>query len=451
MPTSHKCSVIFGVFWIAVLAVPISAQQVEGEAADPRPNIFFDCDGRDCNSEYYRTEITWVNWVRDREVADVHVIMTSLTTGSGGREYQVDLIGYGEYDGYEDTSVFQALSTDTDRERLDGIAHALGVSLANFANQSGFRGIVTLQGADAASGGPTGTRLVAQGEVDDPWNLWFFRFNGSGNLDGEQTRSSVRLNTSLSASRVSPTWKINFFGYTNLNRVEFDLADGTFTDQRTDWNLSQMITYALSEHWSIGAMSQVSRSTRSNQNFRAELTPAIEYSFFPYDEATRRSLTVFYNFGPAYRDYIEETVFGQLQETKWEQSLEIELSQRQPWGDAGINVRASHYLHDINRHSVSLRGDVDFRIVRGFSVNARGDIGWVDDQIYLSAGGVTDEEALLRLRTRATDFNYGLTVGFSIQFGSIFNNVVNNRFRGASGAAAMAAYRGGGGGGGFGR
>ena len=451
MPISHKCAAILGVFWIAVLATPISAQQAEGEAPNPRPNVFFDCDGRDCNSEYYRTEITWVNWVRDREVADVHVIMTSLTTGSGGREYQVDLIGYGEHDGYEDTSLFQALSTDTDRERLDGVTHALGISLASFANQSGFRGIVTLQGSNVASEGPVGTRLVSQAEVDDPWNLWFFRFNGSGNLDGEETRSSVRLNTSLSASRVSPTWKINFFGYTNLNRVEFELEDGTFTDQRTDWNLSQMITYALSERWSIGALSQLSRSTRSNQNFRAELTPAIEYSFFPYDEATRRSLTVFYNIGPAYRDYIDETVFGELEETKWEQSLEIELSQRQPWGDAGITVRASHYLHDIQRHNVSLRGDVDFRIVRGFSVNARGDIGWVDDQIYLSAGGVTDEEALLRLRTRATDFNYGLTVGFSIQFGSIFNNVVNNRFRGAGGAAAMAAYRGGGGGGGGGR
>ena len=71
MPVSHKCSVIFGVFWIAVLAVPLSAQQAEGEATDSRPNVFFDCDGRDCNSEYYRTEITWVNWVRDREVADV--------------------------------------------------------------------------------------------------------------------------------------------------------------------------------------------------------------------------------------------------------------------------------------------------------------------------------------------------------------------------------------------
>ena len=42
---------------------------------------------------------------------------------------------------------------------------------------------------------------------------------------------------------------------------------------------------------------------------------------------------------------------------------------------------------------------------------------------------MTDEEILLNLRTRASDFNYGLSFGFSYRFGSIYNNVVNNRFR----------------------
>jgi len=432
MPLSHKCGGMLGLLAIALLTASGSAQQAEEGALDPRPNVFFDCDGRDCNSEYYRTEINWVNWVRDREVADLHIIMTSLRTASGGQEYQIDMIGYGEHDGYEDSSLFQALSTDTDRERLDGITHAIGLSLGRFASESGFRGLVILEGAERAQGRSGSTRLVSQEEVDDPWNLWFFRFNGSGNLDGEETRSSVRLNSTLSATRVTPTWKVIFYNRIGLNKVEVDLNEGTFADQRTDWSSSQLIAYALSDHWSIMTQSEVSRSTRVNQNFRAELSPGIEYSFFPYDEATRRSLTAFYKIGPAYRDYIEETVFEKLSEVRWEHTLEIALSQRQPWGEAGISLSGSHFLHDIQRHNVSLRGDIDFRIVRGFSINARGDITWVDDQIYLSAGGVTDEEALLRLRTRATDFNYGIELGFSVQFGTIFNNVVNNRFRGVT-------------------
>jgi hypothetical protein len=77
-----------------------------------------------------------------------------------------------------------------------------------------------------------------------------------------------------------------------------------------------------------------------------------------------------------------------------------------------------------------MRGDVDFRITRGLSLNGEANISWVNDQIYLSAEGSTDAEALLNLQQRAQDFNYSIEVGFSLQFGSIYNNVVNNRFGG---------------------
>jgi hypothetical protein len=51
-----------------------------------------------------------------------------------------------------------------------------------------------------------------------------------------------------------------------------------------------------------------------------------------------------------------------------------------------------------------------------------------NDQIALPAEGVTDEEALLRLRQRATGFEFNVGVGLSYSFGSIYNNIVNPRF-----------------------
>lgn len=415
----------------------LGAQQGSG-----RPNVFFDCDGRNCNSQYYRTEITWVNWVNDQAVSDVHVIMASLTTGAGGREYQLDFIGRGAQSAYVDRVRFQTLPTDTDREELDGLAHTLGLGMARFANSAGYRDLVHLTAPDPESSGQGSRRVVSSQEVDDPWNLWVIRLNGSGNIDGEETRKTERLNGSFNVSRVTPAWKMNYNGNLNYSRQEFDLDDGTFRDARTDWGFTPLVVYSIADHWSIGFQGQVARMTRVNQNFRAELTPAVEFSVFPYEQATRRSLTAFYKIGPAYRDYIQETVYGELDETRWEESIEVEFSQRQTWGDAGVTVVGSHFLHDFERNNLSLRGDIDFRVVRGFSVNARANIAWVNDQIYLSAQGTTDEEALLRLQQRGTDFNYGMSVGFSVQFGSIFNNVVNNRFRGTG--------EGGFGGGGFG-
>ena len=42
-------------------------------------------------------------------------------------------------------------------------------------------------------------------------------------------------------------------------------------------------------------------------------------------------------------------------------------------------------------------------------------------------------EKKTQLQQLETDFRYGVSLGFSFQFGSIFNNVVNNRFRNVEG------------------
>jgi len=401
----------------------VSAQEDEENA---RPSVFFDCDGRNCSSDYYRTEIPWVNWVRDRPDADLHVIVTSSSTGSGGREYQFDFSGIEPYEDYDDQLFFRALPTDTEREELDGISHTLGVGLARFASLAGYRGIVQFQGQE---GDAVSSRVVSQGEVDDPWNLWVFRVGGNANLEGETREEEVRLRGSVSATRVSPTWNVNFFGNVNFNRVEFDLEDETFVDERTDWNFFQSTAYALADHWSVQLEFQSGRATRFNQDFRFETGGALEYSIFPYEEATRRAFTFRYTIGPGFRDYIEPTIFGQTSETRWEHSARVDFSSRQTWGDASVGISAGHFLYDFDRNTLRTDGNIEFRVVRGFNVDLRGEIEWVDNQIYLPADDGTDEERLLRLQQQATSFNFELSVGFSFQFGSVFNNVVNNRFR----------------------
>jgi hypothetical protein len=74
-------------------------------------------------------------------------------------------------------------------------------------------------------------------------------------------------------------------------------------------------------------------------------------------------------------------------------------------------------------------GDIDVRLFKGFSVNVGGSASRVHDQLYLKAGEATDEEILLRRRQLATAYRYRLQAGISYTFGSIFNNIVNPRFR----------------------
>ncbi|MFW5947902.1 MAG: hypothetical protein ACOCUW_05360, partial [Gemmatimonadota bacterium] len=57
---------------VPFLAVPAAAQNGEPE----RVRVFLDCQTRGCSQSEFRTEITFVDWVRDRTVADLHVILT---------------------------------------------------------------------------------------------------------------------------------------------------------------------------------------------------------------------------------------------------------------------------------------------------------------------------------------------------------------------------------------
>jgi len=420
-------ALFFSIVLISVAAAhPVVAQD---PASAARPRVFFDCQGPQCDQTYYRTEIAWVDWVRDAQDSNVHVIMTSQTTGAGGREYILAFIGREASSGYVAESRYRSSPTDTQREELDAIAYTLALGLAQFANSEGFGGLLRVEPLVSTLPDGAPDRVVSAQEVDDPWNLWTFRINASGNYSGEETRKNVQANAGINASRTTPVWKTNTQGSWSLSRQEIKRTDGSLLiDQRINWNLNMSLIYALAEHWSIGITGGPARQTNQNQRLRIQANPAIEYSVFPYEEATRHSLTFFYEVGPVYRGYFKETLLGETEEVLVEQALRIGFSQRQPWGNASVNVQASSYIPDLDRHRLSFNGSVSYRITRGLDLNGNASVARVKDQVYLPGEGLTEEQRLLRLQQEATDYQLNASFGISYQFGSIFNNVVNNRF-----------------------
>jgi hypothetical protein len=460
MALMERRSLTPGLILLALIlfAVPAAAQTGNGDTAaeaaaeapqnQSLPSVYFDCNGPNCNQNYYRTEIDWVNWVRDPDASDVHVIITSQMTGGGGRQFQLDFSGGPGFETYTDRVVLRTLSSDTEREELDAMAHMLSLGLARFAATNGYGGIVRLEGSGIAGRGAGAGGVVSAEQVNDPWNLWTFRIGANGNLNGEETRSTINLRSNFNASRVTPTWRVSYGGNVNYQRQERELSSGPFLSEEVNWGFNGTMVNSLAGHWSGGFTTSLGKNPSNNQDFQVGIKPALEYSYFPYDEATRRSLTVMYEAGPSYRNYIEETIFGAVRETRLEHDISVEFSQRQTWGDAGISLNGSQFLDETDKYSFGVNGNVSFRIFRGLNVNANANWNKVNNQVYLSAGGVSDEEDLLGLRNRASSFRYGMMIGLNYQFGSVFNNVVNNRFGG--GGPGGPGGPGGGGRGGFG-
>jgi len=398
-------------------------QQATIEALD----VFLDCQGVFCDFDHFRREITFVNWVRDRRDAHVHVLATSQATGGGGREFTLAFIGLREFAGRSDTLQYVSRNTDTQTEIRDGQVQTLKLGLMRYAarTQARERLRISYQAAEA-------TQAVVP--VEDPWDYWVFRTSVGGSIDGESLQQSLSVNGSLSASRVTEPLKITLRTSGRYSRSEYQL-DAATTYINTQKNLSAdgLLAVSLGQHWSAGILTSARSSTRLNQDFALEGGPALEYNLFPYSQSTRRQLTFLYAAGPAMYNYEQETIFDKTFETLPRHRLEVSLEVRQPWGSLNSSLEATQYLHDLARHQVNLFGGMQLRLVRGLQLNLFGSVGRIKDQIYLSKAGATDEEILLQRRQLGTDYRYDANISFSYTFGSRFNNVVNPRMGGGGG------------------
>ncbi len=390
--------------------------------------VFLDCSV--CDFDFLRTEIKYVDYVRDRKDADVHVLVTTERNSSGGEDFLIEYIGLGRFQGQTRALRQASAGTDTSDERRRGFARTFGLGLVPF-----LFGSQTLERLHLAYDVPIEEQNVpptSASAAQDPWNLWIYRAGLSVNLEGERANTGSGVRGNFSANRTTDVWKLSFGGNGDYNQDTFTLSDGrTINSLSRSWIVRTLGVRSLgSNHWAAAARASIGASSFENRDLAIRSAAGIEYSFFPYSESTRRSLFAQYTLGINKLVYDQVTVFDKLQEIVYDQNFQATLALRQPWGSTRVSVEGASYLHDLALHRMEVEGRLDVRLFRGFSLNVNGNASRVRDQLYLPKGAATDEEILLRLRRLQTGYRYALSVGFNYQFGSIFNNVVNPRFDG---------------------
>jgi hypothetical protein len=415
-------------FVLAVLALAFVPGAASAQTDRPAPadqlRVFLDCDR--CDFDYLRREIPFVSYVRDRKDAEVHVLGTTQSTGSGGVEFTFKFIGLGRFAGIDDELKLATQQTDTEDDRRRGYLRVLKLGLVRYVTSTSLgENLQLLYRPPEQPPGAAGSK-----PVNDPWNFWVFRVRGSGSVSGEQSSSGRNLSSSVSVNRTTEGWKISGSANLNYRRNRYTLSDGEdLTDESHEHSAGTMIVKTLSGHWSAAARARISSSTFVNQDRAVRLATGVEYNFFPYSESTRRQLVNQLTIAMTNYDYMEPTIYGKTSETVGSAIFLSSFDVRQPWGDSGLSLEASMYFHDPARHRVVLDGNIDVRLFRGLSLNMEGSVSRVRDQLYLKAGDATDEEILLRRRQLATSYRYRFSTGVTYTFGSIFNNVVNPRFR----------------------
>ena len=386
--------------------------------------VFLDCDF--CDTEYIKTEITFVNYVRDRLEAQVHILITTQATGGGGVEYTLTFIGQGAYKDAKDLQKYYSSQTDTDDDVRRGLVKALKLGLMSFVARTPIAGRIAVDYAppEKPAAGP------------DRWNYWLFSVSGDGRISGEQSYLDRMADFSVSANRVTPASKVRLGLTADRSYQRFEVDEETITATTDSWSATGLYVLSLGEHWSAGAYAGAESSLYSNIDLGLSIAPAVEYNFFPYSQSTRRQLRALYTLSLESVKYLEETIYGKTEETLLKEELSLTLDLREKFGTVSLSAEGANYLHDFSKYRIDLFSILNLRLYKGFSVYCFGGYSWVHDQLSLIAREPTYEEMLLRLHELPMTDNYFVAVGFQFQFGSIFTNVINPRF-GTSGSGGM--------------
>jgi len=377
-------------------------------------------EGIRLDMDYLRRNMRFVNFVSEPAVADVHIIITNQRSGSGGQVYSLMYNNLTVENMSNYTITTTTNSSDTYEEGREKITDALTMGLMPYVNQTKASENMVLR--------YTGNENELQQEtVDDPWNNWTFRGDVRGDINLEESRQSYDYSLNGRADKVTEDWKFRNNARRSVNTKNYTSDGEDYRSENTSTYASSSVVKSLTSRWSAGAFGSYYNSNYNNTVYSISFKPAVEYNIFPWDVSDRKVFTIAYYVGPEWKKYYEETIYDKTHESLWEQSIRLDLQLVQTWGEIEAGLDATNYLHDWRKNRITLDTDLSIRIIRGLSVRMGFRVENVHDQIYLAKGEVSLEDVLLNKVQLPSTFEVGANIGLRVQFGSIYNNIVNNR------------------------
>ncbi len=424
-----------------LLAAALAVEEPQQPTPPPPPDttqgalrVYLDCGL--CDLDFLRTEMTFVDWVRDRHDAQVYLLVSTQGTGAGGTEYTLTFIGQERFEAHADTLRYDARPDASDDEVRRGLTHMMALGLARYVAQTPLAEEIEVRRRPPAPGQSGGPGPGVQ--PHDPWNYWVFTLNGQLQLQGEASYRYTYWYNTVAANRVTDAWKFSFNLSQNSVTNKSQVTDTSWYISKTSsYYYTGLVVRSLGPHWSAGLKTGASSSTTYNRDWRVSAGPAIEYDVWPYSESTRRVLRINYSIGLEHDKYDTVTVYQKTAETLANHSLEVYVASVQRWGTLSVDLTGNQYLRDLRLWDYGVFGGFSLHVVRGLSFGGYVSYSRIHDQLYLPAAQATPYQILTHQVQLPTSYDYSTYFSLSYTFGSIHNNVVNPRFGNTGGGSSM--------------
>jgi hypothetical protein len=416
---------IFFLTLLSVFLISLITQTAIGQKNESVPDtlrkgavkIYLDCQS--CDMNYTREQISFANFVRDVKEAQVFILITEQRAGSGGTQYTFTYQGLQNFKGINDTLVYTTNPDETSPIIREKKTSMLQMGLMSYVARTPlFSEIEIKHNAE-----------LAQEQVIDKWNNWVFALSTEPQYQSEESNKQLDLRNSFNITKVTPDIKVEIEMDQNYSqRRVIDDEGGDTTYITNEFQGDNLFVKSLGEHWSAGLKWNIGSSTRENYDFRTDFLPSFEYDIFPYSEATHRQLRFLYSVGLQYNNYIDSTIYNKVEETLFKQEINIAFQIQERWGSVNLALLGSNYLNDFSKNRLELISSLNLRIFKGLTLTVNGGVAYINDQINLKKGGISEADRLLELRELSTQYRIQCGIGLTYTFGSIYNNVVNPRF-----------------------
>ncbi len=374
---------------------------------------YIDCR---CDENYLKQETSFLEYVRDQDLADIEIFVRDERNPTGSRSFEIKIDGNNDYEEISSSTVAVGYANDTSSTLRDKLLNKLKLALVPFLDKGNYNLKVDID-----------SNFEDLSINDDKWKNWVFELSGSYNNDKEESRQTNRYEIEFEIDKLTEDWRIGMELKRNESNRKFFSEDDVYTSNRKSTSFNGRIVRSISDHFSAGAFFGLYQNTYENVDLNRYIAPAIEYSFYPYEDVLSKEITLAYRIGVGKRDYIEKTIYGFEKQKLSSQTLSLNIRFRQKWGNISSYLNATQFLNDGSKKRFSLRSDLDIRVYEGLAVRLSGNINLIREQYNLAAGSTSIEDLLLQQRQIATDYRTNFSVGLSYTFGSIYNSIINTR------------------------
>jgi len=383
--------------------------------------VFLDCSY--CDMDYLRTELTYIDYVRDRMEAQVDIVVSSLQTGSRGTEYTFVFKGQKEFKGENDTLRYDVTSFATDDLTRQGIVQTVKLGLISYIAKTSYACKINISYQADTS------KLSQPLQVKDKWRGWVYTCGAFGNFNGQQLTGTTNINGVLQATKVTADWKVSLGVNIGYNYGYYIISpDSTIKSVSRSSGITGLYVKSIDDHFSWGINVNVNNSTFNNINLQERIEPGVEYSIFPYSQATHKLLRLLYYLYVENSQYEDTTIYGKVHTLYLGEELLASINYKEPWGSLFMSLDGSNYFYDFSKNNLTFSTGFSLNLFEGFTLAVGGYASLVNNEIFLPAAGATEAEILLSTKALPTPYQYYVFAGIKYSFGSIYNNIVNPRF-----------------------